>query len=148
MLNINYGKNKSLLDACRPLKEYAWLISQIQKNREHMGIEDAVDKAISNMPEDFVTRPLLIGHRAEVKDMCITEYNEAETLQMTREEGRVIGLIEKVYKKLCKGQDATTIADALEEDISAIQKIIAAAEAYAPNYDVAKIYQMIESQKI
>lgn len=29
----------------------------------------------------------MIGNRAEVKDTYITEYNEAETLQMIREEG-------------------------------------------------------------
>jgi hypothetical protein len=26
MLNINYGKNQQLMDACKPLKEYAWLV--------------------------------------------------------------------------------------------------------------------------
>ena len=54
-------------------------------------IEDAVDKAIEGMSDDFVIRKFLIGHRAEVKDMCITEYNEAETMQMIREEGREAG---------------------------------------------------------
>ena len=33
----------------------------------------------------------MIGNRAEVKDMCVTEYNEAETLQMIRKEGREEG---------------------------------------------------------
>ncbi len=44
-----------------------------------------------NMPEDFEIREFLIGHKAEVKDMCITEYNEAGTLQMIREESREEG---------------------------------------------------------
>lgn len=91
MVNINYGKNKSLLDSCQPLKEYAWLVERIRENQERMGIEEAVDRAIDDMPEDFVTRQFLIGHKAEVKDMCITEYNEAETLRMIREEGREQG---------------------------------------------------------
>lgn len=91
MVNINYGENESLLSFCRLLKEYAWLVSQIRENQSSMGIEDAVDKAIGNMPEDFENREFLMGHRAEVKDMCITEYNEAETLQMFREEGRKEG---------------------------------------------------------
>ena len=56
-----------------------------------MEIEDAVDKAIRDMPEDFEIQEFLIGHRAEVKDLCITEYNEAETMQMIREEGREQG---------------------------------------------------------
>lgn len=38
-------------------------------------------------PEDFEIQEFLAGHRAEVKDLCITEYNEAETMQMIREEG-------------------------------------------------------------
>ncbi len=78
MININYGKNESLLAFCRPLKEYAWLVGRIRANQESMGIEEAVDRAIVEMPEDFVIRQFLIGHRAEVKDMCITEYNEAK----------------------------------------------------------------------
>ena len=45
------------------------------------------DWAIQNMPKDFEIQEFLIGHRAEVKDLCITEYNEAEAMQMIREEG-------------------------------------------------------------
>ena len=67
-----------------------------------MGIEEAVDRAIDDMPEDFVTRQFLIGHKAEVKDMCITEYNEAETLRMIREEGREEGREQGVMELLAK----------------------------------------------
>ena len=91
MVNINYGKNESLLSSCRPLEEYAWLVWQIRENQRTMGIEDAVDKAIQDMPENFEIQEFLIGHMAEVKDLCITEYNEAETMQMIREEGREEG---------------------------------------------------------
>ena len=91
MLNINYGKNRELMEGCEPLREYAWLVEKIRENREKMDIEAAVDKAIDEMPEEFVIRKFLIGNRAEVKDMCVTEYNEAETLQMIREEGREEG---------------------------------------------------------
>ena len=30
MLNINYGKNQQLMDACSPLKEYAWLVETVR----------------------------------------------------------------------------------------------------------------------
>lgn len=59
-----------------------------------MDIEKAVDKAINDMPQNYIIRPFLIGNRAEVKDMCITEYNEAETMKMFREEGRKEGIEE------------------------------------------------------
>ena len=54
---------------CKPLSEYSWFIEQIRKNRETMEIESAVDKAISEMPEDFEIRMFLIGHKSEVKSM-------------------------------------------------------------------------------
>ena len=76
------------MDICRPLAEYAWLVERIRKNRKAgMEIGEAVDKAIDDMPVDYLIRMFLIGNRAEVKDMCITEYNEAETMKMFREEG-------------------------------------------------------------
>ncbi len=88
MININYGKNKELMAACRPLYEYAWFIAEIRKNNENTGIETAVDSALYTMPEDFGLKKLLIAHKAEVKQMCITEYNEAETMEQFREEGQ------------------------------------------------------------
>lgn len=101
MLNINKGRNKELMAACQPLSEYAWFIQQIRDFSTEYEIEKAVDLAIGAMPEDYLIRGFLIGNRAEVKDMCITEYNEAETMQMFKEEGKAEGILEKaeqVYK--------------------------------------------------
>ena len=36
----------------------------------------AVDSALEAMPEEFGLKKLLIANKAEVKQMCITEYNE------------------------------------------------------------------------
>ena len=91
MVNINYGKDQGILGACKPLSEYAWLVERIRKNRSEMDIDQAVDQAIDEMPEEYEIRKFLVGHRAEVKGMCITEYNEAETLQMIRMESREEG---------------------------------------------------------
>ena len=94
------------MKACRPLAEYAWLVDQIRENRKTgLEIGEAVDKAIDDMPMDYAIRMFLIGNRAEVKGMCITEYNEAETMKMFREEGREEGRQEgrKVGKE--EGED-------------------------------------------
>lgn len=98
MININHGTDESLLTSCRPLKEYAWLIARIREDQQSMGIEETVDRAIRDIPEDLEIREFLIGHRAEVKDMCITEYNEAKTMQMIREEGREEGDLERAMR--------------------------------------------------
>ncbi len=86
MININYGKNKELLAACKPLEEYAWLIQRIREYGKNMNIDEAVDKTINELPKDFEIRSFLIGHRAEVKSMCITEYNEEETMELFKEQ--------------------------------------------------------------
>ena len=94
MININYGRNRKLLEACRPLKEYSWLVAEVRKDKEQGGIESAIDKAITDMPENFVLKPFLVAHRAEVKGMLVAEYNEAETMELFREEGREEGRAE------------------------------------------------------
>ena len=91
MININYGKNIELMTACKPLFEYAWLIDRIRNNGKTMDIETAVDKALNDMSEDFEIKIFLIANKAEVKQMCLTEYNETETMEMFREEGREEG---------------------------------------------------------
>ena len=97
MININHGHNKKILKACRPLEEYSWLVAEIRKNSQpdeagkRMGAGEAIDKAIDGMPDDFLIRKFIISNRAEVKDMCLTEYNEAETMEMFKGEGREEG---------------------------------------------------------
>ena len=103
MININHGKNKKLMESCKPLAEYAWFVEEIRNNRKNMDIGTAIDKAIETMPEDYLIRPILIGNKAEVKDMCITEYNEAETMQMFREEGREEGIKQGIEQGIERG---------------------------------------------
>ena len=68
------------------MKEY-----RINK-RNTLPIEDAVNKALDDMPDDFSIKAYLMEHRAEVNIMCLTEYDEAETMNMFKEEGRREGL--------------------------------------------------------
>ena len=35
-----------------------------------------------SMPEDFEIKEFLVEHQSEVKNMCLTEYDEVETMQM------------------------------------------------------------------
>ena len=95
MLNINYGKNQQLMDACEPLKEYAWLVDTVRRHQdEKTDLDAAVDSALEDMPEEFVIRPFLLENRAEVKSMFLTEYNEEKILKQERMEGRKEGRME------------------------------------------------------
>ena len=44
MLNINYGKNRQLMEACKPLYEYAWLVDAIRRHQDkEKNLEAAID---------------------------------------------------------------------------------------------------------
>jgi hypothetical protein len=88
MFNIRPQYKSGLLDNCKTLSEYSWFVEEIRTNSETMDGEAAVDKAIKDMPEDYEIKAFLMDHLSEVKNMCLTEYNEAETMQMFKEEGR------------------------------------------------------------
>lgn len=93
MININYGHNKDLLNACKPLNEYAWFIDKVRNSKTNV-FEEAIDIALAEMPNDFIIKSFLIANRAEVKLMCITEYDESRTLAEQREEGKAEGRAE------------------------------------------------------
>ena len=98
------------------------LINEIRKNYKTMEFESAVDAAVTYCIEHDVLKTFLLKHRAEVKDVCITEYNEKSFVDGIREvgrgEGRAEGQNEKglaVYRNLRKRgfskEDALVIAD-------------------------------------
>ena len=118
MININHGHNRKMLSACRPLGEYAWFVAQVRKNlaignRDDtpIGIGDAIDKAIDEMPEDFAIKKYIEANRSEVKDMCLTEYNEAETMEMLRQEGMQEGIQKGMQKGMQKGKHEMRLLD-------------------------------------
>ena len=53
-----------------------------------------MDKAIDEMPNDYVIKPFLEAHRTEVKGMLLTEYKEAEQMELFKEDGRREGRAE------------------------------------------------------
>ena len=91
-VNINHGMNDELLNNCRPLHEYMLLIDEIRNNRSNgMEVEQAVDKAVTYCINNNILSEFLTKHRAEVIDVCITEYDERAFVNGIREEGRQEG---------------------------------------------------------
>jgi len=104
MININYGQNKELMEACQSLKDYSWLVDKIRSNKKIMGnLEQAVDAALAAMPNDSVIKTFLLENQAEVKRMCITEYNEEKVFAQQRDEGKAEGVLETLISLVEKG---------------------------------------------
>lgn len=77
MLNINYGHNKKIMEMSIQLGEYAWFVDRARTLQDELNdIDLAIDTAIEEMPDSFSIKKFLIAHKAEVKGMFLTEYNE------------------------------------------------------------------------
>ncbi|MCR4846272.1 MAG: hypothetical protein K5865_06005 [Eubacterium sp.] len=98
MININHGQNKELMKKCKTLNEYSWFVSTVREYSSSCDIDQAVDKAINEMSEDAEIKLFLVGHRAEVKDMCLTEYDEKKHMEAVRAEGKEEGIEEGIEK--------------------------------------------------
>ena len=100
MININYGRNRELMEKCKPLKDYSILVDKIKRyTKEKKNIEEAVEQAIRECIEKDVLADFLRIHKAEVMDVCITEYNEERVMDAMRadafEDGHSLGLLEE-----------------------------------------------------
>ena len=73
-----------------------------EENKAKEDLSSAIDRSITDMPDDFVIKPFLVAHRAEVKGMLLTEYKEAETMQLFKEEGRAEGRAEGEARGILK----------------------------------------------
>ena len=92
MLNINYGKNKGLMDKCIPLRDYAFFIDMARGERiRGKSISEAVDAAYDQLPDGWV-KTFISNNRAEVKDMLLTEYDEERTKKLFIQEGERKGI--------------------------------------------------------
>ena len=107
MININHGHNKTLMESCKPLAEYSWFVSRVRElKKQKRTLDEAIDIAIDELPEDSLIKPLLVANKAEVKRMCITEYDEEKTMAKTRAESEAIGFLKALFT-LVKDGDLT-----------------------------------------
>jgi hypothetical protein len=92
VLNINYGHNKDIMNHCEPLKEYAYFIQLIREHKNRgMNDMDAINTAIAECKSDTYFGLFLAQHEREVKDMCLTEFDQDKYDEMIRRESREEG---------------------------------------------------------
>ncbi len=92
MLNINYGKNHELMKKCKSLRDYATLVDKIKNYiNQKKSVIEAIEQAVDECIKENIMAEFLKVHRAEVMDVCITEYNEEKVMEAIREEGHMKG---------------------------------------------------------
>ena len=128
MYNLNPGKNEALLDACQPLRDYMILTNKIRELRDSgMEPEEAIDAGVVYCIDNNIMADMLLAHRAEVVDMCLTEYNEKVFVDGIKEEGREEGRKEEQRKSIAgmlrKGKTAQAIADFCDYPLELVKKV-------------------------
>ena len=126
VLNINYGHNKSLMNRCPTLMQYAILVSKIKTYRKNMIFEDAVLRAIDECIEANVLREFLMTRRAEIMNSLLTEYDEEQVLadigqeyyedglKEGKELGEALGKAESIIELL---EELGSVPDSLKAEI-------------------------------
>lgn len=72
------------------------------------------------------------------------EQGRKEGRKEGREQGELRAIIKSSIKKFCKNIAADEAADMLEENVTLIERIYDAARMCAPDYDVDKIYAILQ----
>ena len=67
-----------------------------------MDIKNAIDEVIGNLPNDFVLKPFLDMHKAEVGTMLLTEYNEVERDELILKKGIEKGNLNAIISMMNK----------------------------------------------
>lgn len=146
MLNINYGRNRELMEKCQRLEEYAQFVEIIRRRIKQGGmkLEIAIMNAIDECIKKGILKDVLEKQKAEVVSLVLTTFNkelyesnlkkdaysEGETAGYSKGEaagysqGKEKHLKGQVEKKLAKGKSVEEIADELEEELKVVRQIV------------------------
>ena len=131
VINVNYGKNRDMMEKCPKLYEYSYLVAKIRENQASgKTLEGAISAALEDCLAQGYLTELLTTYRWEVTGMLLYEYDERKHLKNTYEEGMRTGQYkgrqQKAYQAARnlyrRGFSIKDIAGILEED----EKIVAA----------------------
>ena len=101
---------------------YSWFVEKVRILSKEMGIKEAVDIAIDEMPENFAIKGFLRKNKSEVELLCITSFDERDE-KCIRDESFEEGF-EEGFEKGVKGtiSIAQKLGQTKEQTISLVQK--------------------------
>ena len=103
LININFGHNQELMENCRDLYEYAYLVEEVRKGGlQGLSLSESVDRAVDTCINNDILKDFLLRHRAEVKEMMLLEDVELQW-KLVKKEARREGLAEgRIFERLTK----------------------------------------------
>ena len=133
MLNINYGKNRELMNKCKRLEEYSIFIATVRKyaSDEKTGLELAVAMAIDECLEKGILRDILIEQRGAIMNY-ILEYFDKEMYERDLRENIREEVIEEIREEIreeIKAEVKEEVKAEVKEEVKAEVKEEVKAEA-------------------
>ena len=86
--NINLGNSEEIYKKSRTMHDYMIFVDKTRRYSENRPLETAIDQAVEECIREDVLRDFLLRNKAEVKKMCLYEYDEERQRRWDREEGR------------------------------------------------------------
>jgi hypothetical protein len=124
IININFGKNKELLNACKILGDYVTLVTKIREFTAQTGeLADGIMQAIDYCIENDCLKDLLVGARAEVESMLLAEGTVEEYMEDLEKEKD-----EKIRELGEKLQEKDTELQEQKKEIQRLRELLKAQE--------------------
>ena len=92
--NINFGKNKQLLEKCKVLREYMIFVDYVRyyhKEQEYDDLATAINRAIDRCIEEGVLANFLMENRAEVVKVTQLDYTFDRQITLERKDAKQEG---------------------------------------------------------
>ena len=157
--NINPQNNQELKRKSLVLNGYTYFVEKVRDNqKKKMNLKEAIDNAIEDCIHNHVLEEFFRNRKDEVRKVTHLDYTWEKREKLIRKEeyedgksdgksegrteGSRINLISLIIKKIQRGKDILSIADAVEEPVEVIQPIYEAVLA-APGADVGQIYEKV-----
>ncbi len=90
VLNINYGKNRDLMEKCEKLGEYVQFVACMRRHMKGKTTEkeklEAVNATVDECIRKGILKDILIKNRAEVVAMSFWEYDAERHLKIEKED--------------------------------------------------------------
>lgn len=137
-VNINFGRNKELLDKCKSLYGYAYFVEAIRQNLLTMELGDAIETAVNECIRKDILRDFLTEQKAEVIAMSIYEYNEEYVRKTLFEDGKETGYSQgkAVGEKKLGKLISLLLSEGKMDDVRLVCEDESAREAYYRQYNI------------
>jgi len=146
VINLNHSDNGELLKKCKPLYDYTYLVSKIQRYQKTIPIKEAVDKAVEECIREDVLAGFLIAHRAEVLQVYLAEVDEEVLRKNLKAEGYEEGFSNGFSNGFSEG-DLARLTKQIEAKIKANKSIEQiASEVEMPIAEIQSLYDSLKEQ--